>query len=346
MQVISATQAISPAIERTRNLLFRPFEFGTFLKLCAVAVLTEGFSGNFNSNHTSPSQAHAPSGPMLFHFNPALIALIVVIALVFIIVAIVIFYLIVRLRFALFDCLIHQSTLIAPGWHKYRQQAIRFFLFSIFVGVVFFVLVVVALAPFALGFWRVYQQSQQSGQFPPAQMIALILPLIPVVLLIALIGFCVDLVMHDFMLPHFALEGASVGEACAAVWDRIASEPGAFLLYAVLRVVLPFVAVIALTIALFIPCVILFGALGLAMAGVHAVISHAAMPFMVMGWFVEVALGLIIVGLALFVAVCFGGPLSIAIRNYALLFYGGRYPALGNILSPPPAPMGMHPGVA
>jgi hypothetical protein len=38
-----------------------------------------------------------------------------------------------------------------------------------------------------------------------------------------------------------------------------------------------------------------------------------------------------------FVGVCLGGPLSTGLREYALIFYGGRYQALGNILYPPPA---------
>jgi hypothetical protein len=37
------------------------------------------------------------------------------------------------------------------------------------------------------------------------------------------------------------------------------------------------------------------------------------------------------------VGVCFGGPLSTATREYALIFYGGRYQSLGDILFPPVA---------
>jgi hypothetical protein len=48
--------------------------------------------------------------------------------------------------------------------------------------------------------------------------------------------------------------------------------------------------------------------------------------------------GFVMLVLAVFATICVGGPLSIAIRNYALMFYGGRYPALGSILSPPEMP--------
>ena len=51
-------------------------------------------------------------------------------------------------------------------------------------------------------------------------------------------------------------------------------------------------------------------------------------------------------GFALLASVCLGGPLSTGIREYALMFYGGRYQALGDILSPPPAPRPGEPQIA
>jgi multisubunit Na+/H+ antiporter MnhC subunit len=333
MQPLSATQAISPAVERTRDLLFRPFQWGTFLKLCAVAVFTEGASSNFN-NHTGSTHSHAYSGGGM-PFNPAMIPLIAAIVLAAVVIAIVVFYFVVRLRFALFDCLIHQSKLIAPGWHRYRDQAFRFFLLSIGVGIVFVFALVVTMLPFIKGFWHVYQQSKLDGNFPNGELVALVLQFIPLILVFALAGVCVDVVMRDFMLPHYALEDASAGQAWIAVYDRVTREPGAFFLYALLRIVLPFVAIIALTIALIIPGLIVFGSLGLMFAGLHSAASNGSGP---LAWLFMGIVGFVMLVLAVFAAICVGGPLSIAIRNYALVFYGGRYPALGSILSPPEIP--------
>jgi len=36
--------------------------------------------------------------------------------------------------------------------------------------------------------------------------------------------------------------------------------------------------------------------------------------------------------------ICLGGPVSTGLREYALMFYGGRYQALGDVLYPPAAP--------
>ncbi len=59
------------------------------------------------------------------------------ILLVFVISA-VIFYLITRLRFAFFHCLVHNTKEIRPGWELYKEQASRFFWLNIAVGCCFF----------------------------------------------------------------------------------------------------------------------------------------------------------------------------------------------------------------
>jgi hypothetical protein len=341
MFALSATQAITPAVERTRNLLFRPFVWPTFLKLCAVGVLTEGFGGNFNSSHASPP-AHVGAGSMPFSITPSIIAALVFVAIAVLVLAIALFYVVVRLRFAMFDCLIHQSKLIAPGWHKYRFQAFRFFLFSIAVGVVLFIVLVAVLFPFAAGFVRIFHATQNGGPFPVMAALGLILPLVPVLLLFILGVLAVELILRDFMLPHFALENASAAQAWAAVRAHISREMGAFFLYAVLRIVLPIAAAVALAVALAIPGILVFGSLGAAILALHIAITHAATGVLIAGRLLEVLLGLLIVGLMLLLILSLGGPVGIAISNYALVFYGGRYQALGDILYPPtpsPAPV-------
>jgi hypothetical protein len=355
MQVFSAPQALSPAINRTKSLLFQPFQWGTFLKLCAIAVFTEGIGGeNFNFSHRGfegHSHIHKafafPAMPAFLHLNPAWIVALVVIVLAAFLLALVIYYLAVRLRFALFSCLVHQSTLIAPGWHKYRFQAMRFFWLSIIVGIVFFALVVAVLSPFALGFWHIYQQTQLGAPFSLRAFLTLLLPLIPVMFVVTLTASCFRIILCDLMLPHIAIENASAGQAWLAVRRHIAAEFGSFLLYGLLRVVVPIVAAIGLAIILFIPCLIVFGLLAIMIAAVHGAFSDAALPIVYLGWVLQGVLGFLVVGLGFLVAVSFFGPIAIAIRNYALLFYGGRYQALGNILFPPPAsPQATQPGLA
>jgi hypothetical protein len=72
--------------------------------------------------------------------------------------------------------------------------------------------------------------------------------------------------------------------------------------------------------------------------GLHVVFANATSAVAVIGILLKVLVGMVAFGTALLVGIGFGGPLSTAIRQYALLFYGSRYQPLGDILSPPPGP--------
>ncbi len=336
MIIFSASQAVAPAVERTKNYLFRPFKWGTYLKLCVVACITEGFSAHFNHswNQHSSSGSRAFTG---FHPSNEIIALIVVAILVCIAVGIFLFYLITRLRFAFFHCLAHQTKKIRPVWGLYRAQALRFFKLSLIVGLISLVVVALAALPFVFGFINLFRNAGPGGKFDVAGFILLILPLLAVVLLLVLIFCAVDLILRDFMLPHIALENASVRAAWQSVCARIGAEKGSFLFYAFLRLVLPALAKLALFIILAIPMLIVFGILALCAIGIHALLAKVtgAVAFFLIS--LEVIGGLIVFCLVLLVAFSLGGPIATWTRNYALLFYGGRYQALGDILFPPPA---------
>jgi hypothetical protein len=341
MRAISAVDAVSLAIQRTREFLFRPFNWGTYLKLGLVAIVTEGLGSNIHSS----SRGSHPSGhgPMVHSpfslrpdLKPELIAAIVVAALVAIVLSLVIFYLITRLRFAFFHCLIHNTKQIRPGWWLYGSQAMRFFLLNLAVGFCFLLLVGLLAIPFAAGFVRLFHEIQQNGHPSIGLVLALVLPLIPIILLLVLAGFVADLILRDCMLPHFALEDATAGEAWAGVWGRIKAEKRQFFVYALLRVVLPTIAMIGLFIVLIVPGLALAGAYGAFEYGLHSAFADATGGAAVAGFLVQVFFGVVAFVFALLVSICLGGPLSTGVREYALLFYGGRYQALGDILYPPP----------
>lgn len=344
MQVLSAAEAISPAINRTKRFLFEPFRWGTFLKLCLVAILTEGFSGNFNfsgghhgssgSPASAPSQTISYSPAALAHWIPV-IAAIVLVALA---LGVVIFYIITRLRFALFHCLVYQIKEIRPGWRLYQEQSWRFFLLCIVVGFVFVIAVTLIAVPFILGFVHLFHTAQPGKSFDFAGFFSLFLPLIPVIFLVVLTAIAIDVILRDLMLPHMALENASVAAAWRAVRVRIAAEKGGFLLYAFLRIVLPLAAMIGAVIILAIPMIIVFGTMGLSIAGLDGLVKDAwglHRFFLILFEALLVLAGAVI---AIFLGLCVGGPIGIYMRNYALLFYGGRYQALGDLLFPSPPP--------
>jgi hypothetical protein len=116
MRAISAADAVSFAIQRTKEFLFRPFSWGTYLKLGLIAIITEGLGSNFNfSSHKGTPPGNLPSLPSTFPIAPVWIAAIAAAVLLAIVVSIFVFYLVTRLRFAYFHCLIHNTTEIRPG---------------------------------------------------------------------------------------------------------------------------------------------------------------------------------------------------------------------------------------
>lgn len=347
MFAISAADAISPAIQRTRTFLFRPFRLGTYLKLCLVALITEGLGGN--SHFSIPSGHSSRHGSNLypsFTFTPERIAEIVAASVGLILLSCFLYYLITRLRFAFFHCLIHNIKQIRPGWHLYRTQATRFFWLNVVVGFCFLLLLALIALPFAAGFLGLFRNVQAGGHPSFAAIFALVLPLIPIIFLIILVAIATDIILRDLMLPHYALENATAGQAWAAVWARIKAEKGSFFAYALLRIILPIIALIGLFIVLIIPGIIFVVVVAAVEVGIHAAFSGATGAAAMIGMFLQVLAGVIAFGIALFVWIAVGGPLSTAVRQYALLFYGGRYQPLGNILWPPPNAAVNAPGIA
>jgi hypothetical protein len=336
MRAISAVESVSIAVQRTREFLFRPFKWGTYLKLGLVAIITEGTGNTFNSSsHGGHPAGHGPHFHSPFPIAAELIVAIFALALVAII-AFFVFYLITRLRFAFFHCLIRNTKEIRPGWWIYRQPAMRFFWLNVAVGFCFLLLVVLIALPFIGGFLRLFHESHQDGHFDVGLLLSLVLPLIPIILLLILACLVADLILRDWMLPHFALDNASAGNAWRQVWAHIMAEKKQFFVYALLRVALPLVAMAGLFIVLIIPGLALAGSLAAIEYGLHSAFADSTGASAVVGVLVQVFFGLVALGLALLASICLGGPLSTGIREYALIFYGGRYQPLGDILYPPP----------
>jgi hypothetical protein len=336
---LSAAEAILPAIRRTRAFLFSPFRPGTYFKLCVVALLTEGLGSNLRSHAPGNPSEHVPGIQPPFHLDPDWIAVAVAVLLVVAVLGLIVFYLVTRLRFAFFHCLVHNLREISPGWHLYRDQANRFFWMNLAVGLCFLLLIAIVAVPFVGGFMQIYREYQAGVPPGIGAILTLVLPLIPILILIMLAGFAADIVLRDFMLPHYALENASPGRAWGEVWARIRAQKGPFFVYALLRIVLPIVGVIILFAVLVLPGIAFVAAVAVFEVGIHSIFGGAALAL-------EILVGFVAFAIALIVGVCFGGPLSTATREYALIFYGARYKPLGDILYPPAPPMATAPGRA
>lgn len=350
MSTYSATAVISPAIERTRDYLFRPFNLGRFLKLTLVALLTEGgmASCNFNSSVPSGHSGGQTGGldtpfhlPILHWQALALVGVILAVSLVTIPIGIFISYLLIRLRFSFFDCVLYGEDKIGPGWRKYHRQALRFLGMKLCVTAAWWLLLIPVGYQVYQHFKELFHTLFTGGEFKFWDLLPLIGTIIPIMMIWALGAYLVDTTLGCFALPRMALEDASIMEALEDVWGDMRAEPGQFALFFLFRVLLSIAATIIAFLLFLIPFVVVT-LLGVAIGLLLKAISTTAL----------VALGIpaLIVAIILFVAAGIGlsGTIGTFRRNYALLFYGGRYPELARMLWPPsapsPAPAAWQPG--
>ena len=354
MSSYSATAVITPAIERTRQFLFRPFYLGRFLKLTLVGLLTEGgmSSCHFGSGSSStPSGGHAggfPGGldhpfhlPVLHWQALALVGLFAGAILIAAPIWILIRYLLIRLRFSFFDCVLYEEDKIGPGWRKYHRQALRYLGMSLCVTAVWWLLLIPVGYEVYQHFKQLFHAMISGGNFTFWDILPLAGTVLPLMLVWALGAYLVDTTLGCFALPRIALEDASITEALGDVWGDLLAEPGQFALFFLFRALLSFAATILACVALGIPLVIV-ALLGVAVGLLLKAVSTTALA----------ALGIpaLIVVLILLLAAVIGlsGTIGTFRRNYALLFYGGRYPELAAILWPPRAPVaevaGWQPG--
>jgi hypothetical protein len=340
MKVYSASQAVWPAIQRTTRFLFCPFAWETFLKLASVAVITEGVVVNVKLwAPNAPFPDASPIGRTSFLQTPGFILIAVLAGLAAIVIGLLLYLMVTQLRFAFFHCLIHQAREIRPAWSLYRVQAQRMFVASLSIWLTLLVpaiLVVVGLVVLA---FTVMTLRTPDGLLDPGVFLMLFFPGMGLALLLCLLGVAAEVVMHDFILPHMALENRSFREAWTAVWQCIGANKETFFSYFILRLLLPGLAGVILAIVCLILLLIVFGILGMSAAGFNAMLEDATGIGALVRVAIEVLFALLGLGIGYSVAVGLGGPVATWIRNYALLFYGGRYKALGDLLYPPaPSP--------
>lgn len=334
MRALSASQAVVPAFERTRRLLFRPFEWATYLKLAAVACITEGLFGAFNFSSNRSSSSESISLPTA-HLAPQTIAILIFCSIVVPGLGLVFYYTVIRLRFAFFHCLVHQTKEIGPAWDLYERQSMRLFIASLLVWAGFLLMVLAVILALAVVVFTVFTLKTPDGKLDPGVFFILFYPCIGLAFTVAMSAISAEVTLHDFILPHMAMEDATFREAWAAARSRIWVDRESFFSYFILRLLLPFVACFALLVAAAIPLLIVSWILSTSATGFRDLFDDATGVSAFLGVFIQMLFVLLGIGIGLLAIFGLGGPVAAWMRYYALFFYGSRYKALGDVLVPP-----------
>jgi hypothetical protein len=352
MNRLSAIDAFSPAFTRVGTLLFQRFRLGIWLRFGLIGLLggglvTAGGGGGGSSFNPDNLNSRLPSGqgsPQLADIARAIrsvhladyIQYFVAGFVAIVVLAMVFQYLFCRFRFILFDAVVTGQPDIGKGWNKYGSQAYRYFGFWLayrltYWGALFMIVGVPLLHAYKAGVFS------RDNSLP--ELFAVFAPIGLSLLVMSICFAVVSTLVKDFVLPVLALDDFTLGDAWSAVWRVVSSEPGAWALYMVMKLVSAFLAGIAFAIAFviaLIPTLIAVGIPAGILIAIGVVIIKAGS--VVGGGVVCGIAGLIIVAGVFFVLLLLSAPVSVFFASYAFYFFGGRYPKLAALLWPQPIP--------
>jgi hypothetical protein len=343
MRVLSASEAISPAIERTKFVLFRPFRKGRSWKLAATAYLsTMGcvFIPIPLLLLLLP-WIHAPATISRSTFTLIFAG----IAFFYSAIMFVFFYIGARLDFVLFDIVLFKAEFVAPVWRKYAPHTWRWIGLKVVFGTV---LSVIAGAPLAV--WGLHAMPVlfvQPGQMPSPQAFATLFGFYFTVMAVLGVIFLASSLLGNFVLPYIALEDASLAVGLRRYADLIEAEPGQMVLFVIFKVLLGIVALIALEVGIILIEIILAIPIG-----IIAFLGWLALHHLGPAGTLMMAAGGIVLYFCFFVGLFYfllglQGVVIIFFQAYAMYFLGGRYPLLGNLIDQfTPQPYFYPPGFA
>ncbi len=339
---VSAVDCVQPAIQHTREQLFRPFHFGQWSRLALVGILATqmrsascNFPTNFNWPHPRRAQEFSTSPfPGLDNFDPSRIAefagLIIAVVLLAIVLGLIFLYINSVFRFILFDSVLSKRCAIREGWHRWHRAGRRYFLWQIVLliaqGLFLGVLVAVPLAiAAALGWFNNVDQHMARTVLGIALLIFIF-----IFWLLAIVT--VQLLASDFLVPIMALDDVDFADGWSRLIALIRPEPGKFAVYLLLKFALGIAAAILFGILAIIPALVI-----VLPAVLVAVAAHSAgMTWTVATISLAVICGTFLLVLLIYAISFVSVPATVFFPAFAIHFFAARYPKLDAILHPPP----------
>ena len=341
---ISAVDCVQPAIQHTRDQLFRPFRFGQWSRLALVGILAaemhssgcnfSGFNFPTSPSHRRGGNEFAASAPSLPHFDPSHIAqflgLFIAIVILAFILGFVFLYISSVFRFILFDSVLKKRCAIREGWQRWHRAGRRYFLWQIVLMIAEFlflgVLIGVPLAfAAALGWFKDFDHHI-------GRTVVGVILLIGLFLIFALVAAAVQLLAKDFLVPIMALEEVDFADGWSRLIGLIRPEPGKFVVYLLLKIALAIAAAIVFSILALIPTVVL-----IIPAVVAVIAGHAAgLTWTVTTVSLAVILGTVLLVVIVYVIALVSVPATVFFPAFSIYFFASRYPKLDALLNPPP----------
>ena len=342
---LSAVDAISPAFDRAKRQLFRPFRFAFWARMALVALASGEFysSSGWGGFHFSmPSSRRHPGYVFLDVVRPhweylrRYLPWIVLAVLLMFVLMFLWIYVSSVFRFILFDSVLTDRCIIKEQWREWRSQGMSFFLwricFALGVAASFGILGgTCALALFSTG--ALHNPRQHIGLLVLGGLVAFLL-LISLIIAAALIA----LFAKDFLVPVMALENVGIIDGWRRVIALLSAEKKAYAGYVLMKIVLVVGTAIIFGILTLIAVLLLFIPVSIAGAGAYFYAKAAGLLWSFPAIAIGVVLAALVIGLILYVTAFISAPAMVFFQAYVIHFLGSRYPALGERISAPSIP--------
>ena len=341
---VSAVDCVQPAIQHTREQLFSRFRIGQWSRLALVGILAaEIHAGGCNFGNFGQLLQQPPKRSSEFlaaapfpHIDPARIAQFAGLIAAVILLAIVMFFVFLYIssvfRFILFESVLRRECSIGEGWQRWHRTGRRYFLWQlVYVISTWMVLGLLIGIPvlFALtAGWFKDSKNHIAG------MVGGVILLVGVILIVSMAAAIVQVLAKDFLVPIMALENLDFADGWSRLFALMRVEPGKYAVYLLMKIVLSIAAAILFSIIAIIPALVVI---------VPSVLVVLAAKAAGMGWSAATVSLLIIFGtmavaLLIYLVALVSVPATVFFPAYAMHFFAARYPNLGALLNPAPAP--------
>jgi hypothetical protein len=244
---ISVIDPISPAIERVKTILFRPFDIGKWFVIgfCAwLAYLGSGGGrGGPNFNFPGRQQRHGPQiQEALNHAKEVtldnlfwILPVAIIAVVVMIIIGLVITWLSSRGHFMFLHCVALNKAEVKAPWRKFNKQANSLFLFRIVVGLIGFAFVMLLIATLVV--ISVFLLAGR-GDPNPLGIIFIVLLALCLILPTAIAFALIKKFTLDFVVPIMFLRQGTCMTAWREFWKLLTGNKGKFTLYILFQMVI------------------------------------------------------------------------------------------------------------
>lgn len=262
---ISVAEPISPALERVKTMLFKPFDLGKWFVIgfCAwLAYLGEGGGTvNFHYNMNFGNHSHENAADFRHGLEQAwsyvlnhLYWIIPVAALVLLLclaLGVLFLWLNCRGKFMFLHCVALDKAEVVEPWNKFEREGNSLFWFRLVLGLIGAVLTLPLLVTIAVLILRMILRGEPDmGGIVTAAGLALAF------FAVAIVFAIIKKFTTDFVVPIMFLRGGKCWAAWKEFYGLLSANPGQFTLYILFQIVLSMAIGVLVLLAILLTCCI------------------------------------------------------------------------------------------